>query len=264
MSGVTSALTLSLALVSFAAPADTRIVIRVQDDVGLPPAKLAAMVREYTHWAHLVYGYNEVHDPAPVTLHITRKVPVAMYGDGVVDLPPDDDAEEMLESWVHELTHHATGQDSSFFFKEGIATHTLEALLLRQRRVPAGWPNYGQACDAWVALYRERGRWIPLREALAWAHYDGSSAEADFRSWQLYNIAGSFVGWYVARHGYAHFREAFRKEWPAEDSFRLEQAWLADVAARKPERFDPAAALPPGERYRGFATRLRPAPAPPG
>jgi hypothetical protein len=172
-------------------------------------------------------------------------------------MPPDDDAEEMLESWIHELTHHATGQDSSFFLKEGIATHTLEALFLRERRVPQGWPNYGQTCDAWVSLYQQRGKMMPLREALAWPHFDGSSADGDFKSWQLYNVGGSFTGWYISRYGYAHFREAFRKEWPAEDSAVLERAWLGWIAAQKLPRFDPAKALPDSPRYRGFVERLQ-------
>jgi hypothetical protein len=237
--------------------ADTEIRIAVVNDADLPEAQLQAMVREYSGWARKVYRYNYVTQPRPVTLRLSRDAHVAMYGQGEVLMPPDDDPNEMLESWIHELTHHATGQDSSFFFKEGIATHTLEALFLRENRMPQGWANYGHTTDEWVSLFLQRGKLPPLKEALAWPHYQGDTADADFRSWQIYLAGGSFCGWYLSTYGYPHFREAFVKEWPAEDSGVLEKAWLASVRAQKLKPFDPAKALPDSPRYRAFVERLR-------
>ena len=255
MKGALAALGMALALAAQAAAP----VIEVDNDAGVPPAELESILRDFRPWAERVYAYHHVADPAPVTLKLTRRVPFGFYRhDGVILLPPSKDRWEMLDNWVHELTHHATGRDSSFFFKEGIAVHTLEALFAQAGRVPATWPQFGQTTDAWVAVYAARGRMPALYDALTWPRYRGDTPDDDFRSWQVYNLAGSFCGWYLRRYGHAALRKAFDAEWPEPDSAELQRAWLADVAARDPPPFDPARVLPQkNPRYRAYADRLR-------
>ena len=233
-------------------------VIRVENEAALAPAELDSVLQDFRAWAVRVYRYHHLADPPPVTLRLTRKVPFGFYRDDTVILPPSADRWEMLDNWVHELSHHATGHDSSFFFKEGVAVHTLEKLFAEEGRVPVTWPQFGQTTDAWVSLYRARGQLLSLREALAWEHYKGDTADNDFRSWQIYNQAGSFVGWYIGRYGYEAFRRAFAAQWPEQDSDALERAWLESVQAKKPPAFDPAAVLPKNKRYDGYARRLKP------
>jgi len=233
--------------------AEAAPIIRVENDAGLPPAEIESVVKDFRAWAVRVYAYTRS-EPGPVTLQLTRKVPFGFYRDRTVLMPPSKDRWEMLDNWVHELTHHATGHDSSFFFKEGIAVHTLEKLFAEEGRVPQTWPQFGQSTDAWVALYRARGKLPSLKQALTWPRY---LREDDFGSWQIYNIAGSFVGWYLATYGHAAFHEAFAQEWPEQDSGELERRWLAALAAKKPKSFDPQAVLSRTARYQAYARRLR-------
>lgn len=250
-------LALWLALAAAAGAAEP--VIQVENEAAVPAAELESILRDFRQWATRVYRYHGVAQPAPVTLRLTRKVPFGFYRSGTVLLPPATDRWEMLDNWVHELTHHVTGHDSSFFFKEGMAVHTLEALFAEEGRVPATWPQFGRGTDDWVRLYAARGRLPPLAEALAWPRYRGATPEEDFRSWQVYNVAGSFVGWYRRTHGVAALREAFAREWPAQDSGELERAWLAGVQRHEKAVFDPAAVLPmKSARYREYAKRLAP------
>jgi len=230
-------------------------VIEVNNEAGVPPAELESILKDFRAYAARVYAYNHVANPAPVKLRLTRKAPFGFYEGDTVLLPPSNDRIAMLDDWVHELTHHATGHESSFFFKEGIAVHTLETLFGQDGRVPADWPQFGQTTDAWVAVYRARGQLLPLRDALAWESY---RPDDDFHSWQIYNLAGSFVGWYIGRYGYDEFRKAFAAEWPAQDSRQLEREWLAAIAAKKPAPFDPAQVLPHNSRYQGYIKRLTP------
>ena len=232
-------------------------VIRVENEAAVPAAELDSILQDFRAWALRVYRYHHLADPPPVTLRLTRKVPFGFYRNGTVILPPSNDRWEMLDNWVHELAHHATGHDSSFFFKEGVAVHTLEALFGEEGRVPATWPQFGQTTDAWVALYAARGRLPKLRDALTWERYKGDTADDDFRSWQIYNVAGSFVGWYLGRYGHAAFRRAFGAEWPEQDSAELEREWLEAVGRKQPAGFDPAAVLPKNRRYRNYAERLK-------
>ena len=233
-------------------------VIEVQNDAGVPAAELESILRDFRPWAARVYAYHKLAQPRPVTLKLTPKVPFGFYSDGVVLLPPSKDRWEMLDNWVHELTHHALGSDSSFFFKEGAAVHALEHLFAEEGRVPATWPQFGRSTDAWVALYVARGRMPQLADVFAWPRYRGETPDHDFRSWQIYNLAGSFTGWYRRRYGFEAWRDAFRREWPAQDSGELQREWLADVAARKPQLFEPEKVLPmKNPRYRGYAERLK-------
>lgn len=235
----------------------TEPALQVDNEAGVPAAELESILRDFRAWAIRVYRYHDVAAPAPVTLRLTRSVPFGFYRNGTVLLPPSADRWAMRDDWVHELTHHAIGHDSSFFFKEGMAVHTLEHLFGEEGRVPASWPQFGRRTDAWVRVYHARGRLLPIAEALAWPRYRGDTPAQDFRSWQIYNQAGSFVGWYRRAHGAAALREAFAREWPAQDSGELERAWLADVRRRETEPFDPATVLPmKNARYRNYAERL--------
>jgi len=230
-------------------------VITFVNEAVVPPQQMESIERDFRDWATRVYAYHEA-APGPVTVRLTRKVPFGFYSEGTVLLPPND-RWTMLDDFVHELTHHVTGHDSSFFMKEGASVHTLEALFAQEGRVPQEWPQFGQTTDAWVALYVARGEMMRLSEALAWPRYRGDTADNDFRSWQIYNIAGSFTGWYLRRYGRAAYREAVRTEWPEQDSGELAKAWLADVAARKPPVFDPEKVMPKNRRYRGYVERLK-------
>ncbi len=245
-----------LALTFAAQAADP--VIEVDNDAGVPAAELESILRDFRPWAARVYAYHRLADPPPVTLKLTRKVPFGFYSDGVVLLPPSKDRWEMLDNWVHELTHHAVGHDSSFFFKEGAAVHTLEKLFAGEGRVPVTWPQFGRTTDEWVALYVATDRMPSLADVFAWPRYRGDTPDNDFRSWQIYNLGGSFTGWYLKRHGFEAWRDAFRREWPAQDSAELQREWLADIAARKAAPFDPEKVLPMrNPRYRGYAERLK-------
>lgn len=234
-------------------------VINVENEAAVPAAELDSIVQDFRAWAVRVYAYNHVTHPAPVTLRLTRKVPFGFYeGDSVI-MPPSDDRWEMLDNWVHELTHHATGHDSSFFFKEGIAVHTLEHLFGENGRVPDTWPQFGRTTDAWVNLYVARGQMMKLRDALMQEGWQGGTADSDFHSWQIYNLAGSFIGWYIGRYGYAAFHQAFVDEWPAQDTAQLERDWLASIRDQKLAPFDPAIVLPlKNPRYQRYLERLQP------
>ena len=240
---------LALALIAASAPAPE---IEVLNEAGVAPAELESMVADFRLWGGRVYAYHE-RAPAPVTLKLTRAVPFGFYRDGVVMLPPGE-RQAMLEDWVHELTHHVLGRDSSFYFREGAATHTVEALLTRERMTPQGWPYFGKSCDAWTRLFEARKARVPLAQALDWPGYQ---RDKDFESWQLYLTGCSFIGWYRSAQGAAAWRETFTRGRPAGDLAALEQAWLAHVQARRLPTFDPAAVLPRSDRYRKYAERLK-------
>lgn len=229
--------------------------IRVIDETGMPRAQLDALEAEFRLWAPRVYAYLQVEQPPPVRLVLTRRVRIGYYRHPTVYVPLSD-ADEMLETWVHELAHHATGHDSSFFFKEGIATHTLEELFAPQARVPQGFPQYGQSNDAWVELFRRRGELPSLATMMAMASYDASSREGDFRSWQVYIVAASFSAWLIRNEGYARFRECFERASLGSQHQEWERRWLADLRARPFEEFSAASFLPDRPRYRDYAERL--------
>ena len=240
------------ATAAFAAPE-----IRIVNEAGLPEAKILAMQKSYGRWADRVYRYNHLSAPLPVNLVITRKVGIGYYLRPNIYLPPDDNPVEMLETFVHELAHHATGHDSSFFFKEGIASATTDALFAEDGRRVEGWPQYGVESDAWVNLFAQRGELPPLQSLVNKTGYDGSSRDAEFRSWQTYIIAASFLGWLIEHEGYDTFHHAFERETLGPKAAEWERRWLADIAARKLPPFDVVQALPQNPRYSYYADRLR-------
>jgi hypothetical protein len=229
--------------------------IAVDNAARVPAAELESILADFRAWAARVYAYHRA-DPPTVTLRLTQEVPFGFYREGVVMLPPNADRGAMIEDWVHELTHHVTGHDSSFFFKEGVATHTTDRLFARDRRAVQGWPNFGKSCDEWVGVFRKAGRLLPLAAALEWPRYRGETPEQDFQSWQIYLTAGSFVGWYLDTHGPEAFAAAFRTQGAALPAGELERAWLAALGKKQLPEFDPATVLPANKRYRAYAERL--------
>ena len=246
-----------LALGLLATTAAAAPELRFVNDAGLPTAKLRQLQADYGLWAQRVYRLNHLARPTPATVVITRQVNIGYYTRPNVYLPPDDDPREMLETFVHELAHHATGHESSFFFKEGIASHTAEALFAEQGERIEGWPQYGIATDAWVSLFQQRGQLPALQSLVDKSGYDGSTREADFRSWQTYLVAASFIGWLIEHEGYDTFKSVFREETLGERHAEWERRWLADIKARALPPFDVAKALPQTARYAYYARRLR-------
>jgi hypothetical protein len=249
------ALLASCIIVAPAEAAPAKAPIQIINEAGVPAQQVDALTQELGMWTPRVYAYLHSHDTSPIKLVLTRHAGPGLHIDDKILISPDD--HELLETWIHELAHHVTGHDSSFFFKEGIATHTLEALFAQDHRVPMGWPQYGQSNDAWVNLFLLRGQMQSLPDAMNWEEYQGFPPEKDFRSWQIYCIAGSFVGWLIRTEGYGAFRRAFTEEKLDEHGAELEQAWLNYIRHQNLAAFDPMDYLPDGWRYRGFAQRLK-------
>lgn len=231
-------------------------VITLVNDAGLPADQIESLRSDYSRWAVRVYRYNHVSTPLPVNLVLTRKVPFGYYVRPNVYVPPDT-ADEMLETWVHELAHHATGHQSSFFFKEGIAVNTLEALFAEDHRVPQGFPQYGARNDAWVSLFINRNQLPPLVDLMRREGYDNSSADNDFRSWQVYIAGGSFMGWLIRTEGYDTFRTVFWDEELGARGADWERRWRDFIRNQKLADLNPAEMLPETARYRRYAERLR-------
>lgn len=230
--------------------------IKLINEARLPADEIAQLGRDYRPWAERLYRYHRLTRPAPVTVLITRQVSIGYYTRPTIYLPPDDDPREMLETFVHELAHHATGHESTFFFKEGIATHTAEALFAEQGQRIEGWPQYGVAADAWVSLFLQKGQLPPLQVLIDQPGYDGSTREADFRSWQTYLVAASFVGWLIEQEGYDTFASVFWEEALGARHAEWERRWLADIRQQQLPPFDLAKTLPQTARYRDYARRL--------
>ncbi|MES2883769.1 MAG: hypothetical protein V4709_03130 [Pseudomonadota bacterium] len=246
-------LLLLLPLTASAAPP----VIRMVNEAALPALEISQMQRDYGRWATRVYRYHHLTNPAPVNLVISRAVDIGYYMRPNVYLPPDDDPREMLETFVHELAHHATGHESTFFFKEGIATATAEALFAEDGRQIEGWPQYGISTDAWVTLFMQRGELPRLQSLVEKTGYDGSSRDAEFRSWQTYIVGASFLRWLIEHEGYDTFKSVFWEETLGPQGAEWERRWLAAIKARALPPFDAAQALPQTARYAYYARRLR-------
>ncbi|MGQ0697987.1 MAG: hypothetical protein ACT4PZ_07065 [Panacagrimonas sp.] len=248
---------LTLLATTAAAFAQAKPPIRMIDETDMPAAERDAMMVDYEAWALRVYRYLHVADPLPVNLVVSRRVRIGYYARPNVYVPAVTDEGEMLETWVHELSHHATGHDSTFFFKEGIASHTLEALFLQDGRVPQGFPQYGQTNDAWVSLFDRSGELPALTKMMELDSYDAASRESDFRSWQVYIVGASFVGWLIRNEGFDTFAKAFASEELGPRAAEWERRWLKDVRAQSFKAFAPVEQLPDRARYRYYADRLK-------
>lgn len=233
----------------------TAPAIRIVNHAALPTAQISAMQRDYTRWATRVYRFNHVTAPLPVNLVISRDVSIGYYLRPNVYLPPDEPV-EMLETFVHELAHHATGHESSFFFKEGIATRTAEALFAEDGKQIEGWPQYGISNDAWVSLFVQQGELPPLQSLVEKTGYDNRTRDAEFRSWQTYIVAASFLGWLIETEGYDTFRSVFWEETLGPKTSEWERRWLERIRMQKLPPFNVAKALPQTARYAYYARRL--------
>src|SRR5882724_6172528 len=111
-----------LAIVFTAAVSGASPPIEIINEAGVPPQQVDALKRELGVWTPRVYAYLHSQDASPVKLVLSHHAGPGLYVDDQILISPDDG--ELLETWIHELAHHVTGHDSSFFFKEGIATHT--------------------------------------------------------------------------------------------------------------------------------------------
>jgi hypothetical protein len=231
-----------------AAPIELTLV----DEVGLAPDERRTLEQDFATWGERVYAYLDQR-PGPVRAIVTRRVAIGYYSYGKVYVPYTHRT-DMIETWVHELAHHATGHDSSFFFKEGIAVHATEKLLREGGIAPASWPQYGRSVAEWVTLFQERGELPTIEEALQWPGFRGRTREQDFRSWQIYIIAGAFAGWYIEQYGVDAFHRAFAQQRLVAPAATLERRWLASVPPLAD--FDPAATLPDRSRFRYFVQRL--------
>lgn len=230
--------------------------LRLINEARLPAAEITRLSADYHVWAARVYRFHRLARPLPVNVVITNQVNIGYYTRPNVYLPIDEDPVEMRETFVHELAHHATGHESTFFFKEGIATHTAEALFAEQGERIEGWPQYGVSTDAWVNLFLQRGKLPALQSLVDKSGYDGSTREADFRSWQAYLIAASFIGWLIEHEGYETFRSVFWEETLGARHAEWERRWLADIRQQQLPPFDVEKALPQTARYRDYARRL--------
>jgi hypothetical protein len=233
-----------------AAPLDIEII----NDAKLEPKKVQALTQDFQRWGQRVYDYLHEEPDGPIKVVFSDKAGPGFYVGDRIMIRPDDD--EMLETWIHELSHHVTGHDSSFFFKEGVATHVVEALYAPEHRVPQGWPNYGQTCDAWVSLYLARDQMPSLHDAMARDHYQGFPPWQDFRSWQIYCVGASFIAWQIRTQGLDAFRKSFAAASLGDREADLEKRWLDQIRAQKIAPFDPSKYLPGSLRYRYYIHAL--------
>lgn len=247
---------LALGWIGAAAASAAPLDIEITNDAGLDPKKIESLTKDFQLWGQRVYDYLHEKPDGPIKVVFSKKAGPGFYVGDKILIAPDDD--EMLETWIHELTHHVTGHDSSFFFKEGIATHVVEALYAPEHRVPQGWPNYGQTCDAWISLFLARNQMPSLHDAMAREHYIGFPPWQDFHSWQIYCVGGSFIGWQIRTQGLDAFRKAFAEESLGEREPMLEKQWLDAIRAEKIAPFDAAKFLPTSLRYRYYIYALSP------
>jgi len=167
----------------------------------------------------------------------------------------------MEEDYLHELGHHATGHDSTFCFKEGMAVYTVEVILESEGRVVRAWPFFGRSTSDWVAYCDAHGLRLPLERALSWPGFSNATPARDFLSWQVYIIAGSVCRWYAAQYGARELARCLARRRFLRATGELESEWLRTVGAEGDSAFDPIYQFPGSPRYARFiefpASRLR-------
>src|SRR5689334_19960164 len=93
-------------LLSFAASAQ-QLDIEITNDAGLDPKKLESLTKDFQLWGQRVYAYLHQTPDGPIKIVFSNKAGPGFYIGDKILIAPDD--EEMLETWIHELTHHVTG-----------------------------------------------------------------------------------------------------------------------------------------------------------
>src|SRR5688572_30827677 len=111
---VAACLLAAAAAATFASFAQIPPQVTLVNEAGLPKDAAERLQADLDHWGRRVYRHLAVDSAPPVKTILTRRVPIGYYSDGVVFLPVSTRL-DMIETWVHELAHHVTGHDSSFF-----------------------------------------------------------------------------------------------------------------------------------------------------
>ena len=231
-------------------------VVNIVNEAQLPTDVYRDIREKILYWTPKVYAYNQ-NNPGPVTCILTNNRGVGSCYRGTIHVPAFFRPQSIVETYIHELGHHATGSRSLFFFKEGIATATLEVVLEQENRIPDTWPQYGQTNDNWVRLFMEKNEILPLNDLINWPGYMGGSRMGDYRSWQVYVVGGSFAKWYINAYGYELFRKSFRNKKFHKSHDELEKEWKAFLGKAKFTAFFPGDYLPNSARYDYFIERLR-------
>ncbi|WP_372370628.1 hypothetical protein [Candidatus Uabimicrobium sp. HlEnr_7] len=237
-------------------PPKAEISVNIVNEAQLSEELLQQITKKILYWTPKVYAYNYA-DPGPVTCILTNNRGVGTYYRRTIHLPAFFRPQSIVETYIHELGHHATGTRSRMFFKEGIATATLEVVLEEENQIPDTWPQYGQTNDNWARLLLKKKAMVPLEELINWAGFQGGSDAGDFGSWQVYTIGGSFIKWYISKYGYKMFRASFRNRKFHKSHRELEKEWknfLGDVSKID---FYPGDYFPRLSRYDYFIDRLQ-------
>lgn len=229
------------------------------DQAQLHPEIVKRLEKSFLFYAEKVYRYHQKTTPHPVKVFLSTTIGVGSYSNGRIDLPINSSSpneEFITETFIHELGHHATGSNSSIFFKEGVASATLEEVMSLENTLPQSWAQYGESNDAWVHLFREAGELNSLEILVNWPRYFFETIEGDYRSWQIYVAGGSFMRWYIKTYGYSTFLESFRNRQLHKPTEELEKEWLTSIKKQNLRLFSPSEQLPKRPRYQWYAKRL--------
>ncbi len=233
--------------------------LKVIDQAQLHPEVVKRLEKNFLFYAEKVYRYHQKITPHPVKVFLSTTIGVGSYRRGRIDLPVDPSSPNenfITETFIHELGHHATGSNSSIFFKEGVASATLEEVISLEDKLPQSWAQYGQSNDAWVYLFQEAGELNSLEVLVNWPRYFFETIEGDYRSWQIYVAGGSFIRWYIKNYGYHTFQESFRRKQLHKSTAKLEKEWLTSIKKQNLSLFSPSQQLPKRPRYQWYAQRL--------
>ena len=125
--------------------------------------------------------------------------------------------------------------------------------LVERRRIPWRYPS---ELLAGLRMDLEQRRYPTLDDLMPLQRYDGRTPQSDFRSWQVYVIGASFVGWLIRNQGLQTFHDVFGAESLGPRGADWERRWRADIRAANHPPFDPMRHLPDRTRYRRYAARL--------
>lgn len=228
--------------------------VRIINEAKIDKNLFLFIKKKLLYWTPKVYEYNFA-NPRPATTLITYSHGIGIYFRKKIYLPASFRTQGIIQTYIHELTHHATGPGSNMFFREGIATATLEVLLEKENRIADTWPQFGQTNSNWVRLFLEKKDMLSLDKLVKWPGYMGGG-ENGFRSWQLYVVAGAFIRWYIDVYGYDTFRKAFEEKKLHKANNILQKEWFLFLNKQPFESFSPENYLPNTQRYQYIIKRL--------